>query len=111
MNSQATLVTPEEPQHVKLYFTPDNMRNAAVVLDHRQVYTIRSVMAHKEFVSTEIVDAAGARVAKVSHHMLRADTIQWSERSETKLKEWLPTPKDSYVLQFSRDTWNRRVPD
>jgi hypothetical protein len=106
MNSQATLVTPEEPQHVKLYFTPDSMRNAAVALDHRQLYTIRSAMAHKEFVSTEIVDAAGARVAKVVHHMLRADTIQWSERSETKLKEWLPTPKDSCVLRFSRHKWN-----
>jgi hypothetical protein len=93
MDSQITLVAPAElePAHAKLYFTPDNMRNARVTFGGQQVYAITSA---KDFSSTEVVDAAGARVVQVVYRPVFADTIQWRDRAAEKLKEWLSSQKE-----------------
>jgi hypothetical protein len=90
--SQLTLVDPsafEDPPHAKLYFTPDNMRNALVrrAGGGAPVYTIRSAA---DFGWTEVRDGAGARVVRLAYHTLRPDTVQWGERAEGKMKDWLP---------------------
>jgi hypothetical protein len=88
MNAQHT---PAEPTHAKLRFEPDDMHNATVFRDEQQVYTIKSA---SDLSSTEVFDGQGKRVVKIAYHTIRADTIQWHEREETKLKSCLPNQKD-----------------
>jgi hypothetical protein len=67
------------------------MHNAAVFLGEQQVYTIKSA---SDLSSTEVFDGQGKRAVKIAYHTIRADTVQWHDHEETKLKGWLPNQKD-----------------
>jgi hypothetical protein len=99
MSSPETLAVPvSEPAHIRLMFTPDNMRNTTVTLGDsgKTLYSIRSA---KDYSSTTVADAEGTEVGKIKYRSVLPDTIKL-HGTEKKLKDWLPDRKSLCVSYF-----------